>query len=155
VRNILILCLFCGSLSAAPSGQAAPAFKARSLDGAAWTEQGRADGYVLVDFWASWCQPCLEEIPALNALQAKYGPSGRLVVLGLSVDKGGETALRASVKKLGIVYPVAAADPAVAAAYKVQGFPSAFLLRRGKVLLTLTGRHSLADFERALGLYLR
>jgi thiol-disulfide isomerase/thioredoxin len=155
MRAALILLLITASLRAMPLGHAAPAFKVRALDGAAWTQQGPAQGCVLVDFWATWCQPCLQEIPALNALQAKYGPSGRLTVLGLSVDQGGEAALRSGVKKLGIAYPVAPVDPAVAKAYGIQGFPNAFLLRNGKILLTLTGRHSQADLERALGPWLR
>ncbi|HXB98286.1 MAG TPA: TlpA disulfide reductase family protein [bacterium] len=159
MRAVLALLLSCSAaLTALPVGQAAPAFKVRSLDGAVWTEQDRAlgaPGCVLVDFWASWCQPCLQEIPALNGLQAKYGPSGRLSVLGLSVDKGGAASLRSGAQRLGIAYAVAPVDPAVAAAYKIQGFPSAFLLRHGRVLLTLSGRHSQADFERALVPYLR
>jgi thiol-disulfide isomerase/thioredoxin len=155
MRATLALLLLSATLAAVPAALAAPAFKVRALDGAVWTQEGRDSGCVLVDFWASWCQPCLQEIPALNALQAKYGPSGRLTVLGLSVDKGGEAALRSGAQKLGIAYPVAPVDKAVAAAYRIQGFPSAFLLRQGKVLLALSGRHSQADFERALGPYLR
>jgi thiol-disulfide isomerase/thioredoxin len=133
----------------------APAFQVRALDGRVWTQPGLGKGCVLVDFWASWCQPCLQEIPALNALQAKYGPSGRLAVLGLSLDKGGEPAVRAAAQRLGVAYAVAPVDGKVAEAYGVKGFPSAVLLRGGRVALVLEGRRSLAGFEAELGPYLR
>jgi thiol-disulfide isomerase/thioredoxin len=145
--------VFPALLAAAMVGKPAPAFSVRGLDGKAWTQDGAGHTCVLVDFWASWCQPCLQEIPALNALQARH--RGRLQVLGLSLDKGGEAGVRAAAARRGVAYAVAPVDPKVAEAYGVQGFPSAFLLRDGIVLKVLTGKRALPDFERDLGPYLR
>lgn len=152
LRRALFLVLVPGLLTAAQAARPAPAFRVRGLDGRVWTQAGPAHSVLLVDFWASWCQPCLQEIPDLNALQARH--RGRLVVLGLSLDKGGEAVVRATALRRGIAYALAPVSPAVAEAYGVQGFPSAFLLKDGVLLKTLTGKRGLADFERDLAPYL-
>ena len=152
---ILGLSLWAASPLAAAEALPAPAFAVMDMSGTAWTQQGPARGVLLVDFWASWCPPCLKAIPALNALQAKYGPTGRLSVLGLCMDKGGQAAAAMTAKKRGIAYAVAAADPALATAYKVQGFPSVFVLKGGQVVARLGDPGSLAAFERALEPWLK
>lgn len=156
MRPILLTCLLAALAApglAAP--QPAPAFKVTDLRGNVWTQQGPAQGYVLVDFWASWCVPCLKEIPALNALEAQDAPTHKLWVLGLSLDKGGRTAVKAAAAKFKVAYDVAPVDPKVAEAYQVQGFPSAFLIKDGKIVLPLTGSRDLAAFQRDLAPYLR
>lgn len=157
MRALLLACAWglAALAPAAPVLKPAPPFSVKDLAGKAWTQQGPAKGYVLVDFWASWCLPCLKEIPALNALHAKYAKLGKLQVLGLSLDKGGAAAVEAAAMKHLVGYPVAPVDPKVPEAYKVKGFPSAYLLKDGKIVLTLTGERSLAAFERDLGPYLR
>ena len=135
----------------------APPFSARLLaqPDKALSKDDLAGKTWILNVWASWCAPCLEEIPSLNALQAKYGPSGRLTVLGLSLDKGGPAAVKAQADKHKVAYPVAPVDPAVADAYKVNGFPCAFVIKGGKVLATLSGKRDLAAFERDLAPYLK
>lgn len=155
MKTLLLAALLALAIQAPAAPKAAPAFAVKDLQGKAWTQQGPAKGYVLIDFWASWCLPCLKEIPALNALQAKYGATGKLQVLGLSLDKGGPAAVEAAAKKHQVAYPVAPVDPKVPEAYKVNGFPSAFLLKGGKIVLPLTGERTLAAFERDLAPYLR
>jgi|GEM_PF-5816582 len=154
MRITIALLMLPAALLAVSPGQYAPAFQARGLNGAIWSQKSPAKGYLLLDFWASWCIPCLDEIPALNTLQAEYRASGALTVLGLSLDKGGYAVVRAQAQRHGIAYAVAPVDPKMAAAYGVKGFPSAFLLRGGKVIRTLTGKRGLADFERDLRPYL-
>jgi len=150
----LALCLSAtGAFAATP--KPAPAFSVKDLSGRGWTQAAPAKGVLLIDFWASWCPPCLKEIPALNALQAKYGPSGKLTVLGLGLDKGGQAAVAAAAKKYAIHYAVAAADPKLAEAYQVKGFPAAFLLKDGQIVAPLGGSHSLADFEHDLEPWLK
>lgn len=82
--------------------------------------------YVLVDFWASWCRPCREEIPNIVAVNEKYSDKG-LVVLGVVVnDRLADT--KATMKKLGVVYDQVR-DPQgeIASKYGVRGIPAIFL----------------------------
>ena len=60
---------------------------------------------VMVSLWASWCQPCIQELPEIAALKARYEPRG-LKVVGIAVDDPPGRA-RAAVKKHGIDWPVA------------------------------------------------
>lgn len=153
MKTPLLIALLALALPLAAAEKAAPPFLVKDLSGKTWTQKGAAAGVTLVDFWASWCAPCLKEIPALNALAAQH--KGKLSVLGLGLDQGGAKAVAAAAKKHGILYPVAAADPKLAEAYAVQGFPSAFVVKDGKILATLTGERTLAAFERDLAPWLK
>ena len=65
---------------------AAPAWRLNDLDGREVSSDQFKGKVVVVDFWATWCGPCVEEIPGYIALQKKYGPAG-LVVVGVSLDR--------------------------------------------------------------------
>jgi peroxiredoxin len=95
---------------------------------------------VLLNFWATWCEPCLEEMPALERLSRAYGERG-LVVLGLSVDREGPAAVRTFVRRHGLSFLVAL-DPqqGVARAYRVWGLPATVVLsRKGLPLFSAQG----------------
>jgi YD repeat-containing protein len=84
---------------------------------------------VVVDFWASWCQPCRRSIPWLNEMRARYGKQG-LVVIGVNVDaKQSDAArfLREVPAEFDIVY-----DPSgqLAERYHVPGMPASFVYDR-------------------------
>ena len=66
---------------------------------------------VLLNFWATWCGPCREEIPALEKIQRTY--AGKVQVVGLSVDELPPAAVAKKATALGINYPVALASQAV------------------------------------------
>jgi thiol-disulfide isomerase/thioredoxin len=82
---------------------------------------------VLVDFWASWCEPCRHSFPWLNEMQAKYANSG-LIVIGVNVDRERADAdrfLRDVPARFQIVY-----DPAgtLAARYDLPGMPVSYVI---------------------------
>ena len=65
-------------------------------------QEGRV---LLVNFWATWCAPCREEIPDLNALQAELGGDG-LRVIGIALDRQGREKVEPFAEKLSIEYPI-------------------------------------------------
>ena len=71
---------------AAEVGKTAPDFTLKSLDGKNLKLSEMAGNVVLINFWASWCGPCREEMPLLNALHNKYEPLG-FTVLGVNVEE--------------------------------------------------------------------
>lgn len=89
---------------------------------------------VLLNFWATWCPPCREEIPELIRLQNEYGKSG-FTVLGIDV---GESPAKVStfMNKMGMNYPVLLdRDQAVAARYRIVGIPTSYLVSsEGKII---------------------
>jgi len=91
-----------------------PAFVLRDLKGIPRTVEAW-DGKVLVlNFWATWCQPCRREIPALMDLQKKYGNRG-LQIIGIAIDDRDD--VEKFVSRLGVNYPIlAGGDDAMEAA---------------------------------------
>jgi peroxiredoxin len=90
-RVIAALVLLGAPVQAAPPAAAAeapvaPSFRVRTATGQTidLTEL-RSRGPVLIDFWATWCKPCLVSLPELNALHRRFGPRG-LTIIGVSVD---------------------------------------------------------------------
>jgi thiol-disulfide isomerase/thioredoxin len=81
---------------------------------------------VLLDFWASWCEPCRQSFPWLNAMQAKYADRG-LVIIGVNVDRvrtDADRFLRDVPADFKIVYD---SDGSLAAHYEVPGMPSSYV----------------------------
>jgi peroxiredoxin len=104
-------------------GMAAPEFTLPDLHGQQHTLSGLRGKVAVLNFWATWCPPCVEEMPSLDGLHKALAPEG-LVVLGISVDEDA-SALRRFVQERGIGLTVLH-DPGgrqAATAYGVRGFP--------------------------------
>jgi cytochrome c biogenesis protein CcmG/thiol:disulfide interchange protein DsbE len=93
----------------------------------------RGNGYVIVNFFASWCDPCTEEAPLLNRLQRRL--AGRGTIVGVAWNDAVEDS-RGFVREQGVRYPVVRdVDGAFARAYGVKGLPETFVLDpRGRVV---------------------
>jgi thiol-disulfide isomerase/thioredoxin len=85
---------------------------------------------VFVNFWATWCPPCKEEMPSMERLYQRYKGRG-FTIAAISIDSGGAQAVAAFVKKLGLTFPIGL-DPTleVANRYTVRALPSSFLVDR-------------------------
>jgi thiol-disulfide isomerase/thioredoxin len=83
-----------------------------SMDGSEQRVGDQKDKVLILDFWATYCPPCRDEIPHLNALQAKYGD--KLVVIGLNVGGAEDRPkIAAFIKDLKVSYPVAFPEDAL------------------------------------------
>ena len=76
-----------------PSRQAVPAVLATDLNGVAWRLADLRGQAVLINFWASWCEPCRAEMPSLQALAQQHGPE-QLQVLAVNFKEGAPTVQR-------------------------------------------------------------
>jgi thiol-disulfide isomerase/thioredoxin len=95
---------------------------------------------VLVNLWATWCEPCLREMPSLERVQSRLGE--KLAVVAISEDHGGSKTVDPFIDKLGLKSVKVYLDPksAIERAFKVQGLPTSFLIdREGRVLGRVEG----------------
>jgi thiol-disulfide isomerase/thioredoxin len=92
------------------AGHPTPPLRLPRLDGGVAGLEDHRDKLVVVNFWATWCEPCTAEMPTLEALWREYRERG-LVVLGVSADRG--------------------ADLKASQAWRVSGLPATFLVRPG------------------------
>jgi thiol-disulfide isomerase/thioredoxin len=105
----------------------APDFKLTTLDGKPLNLANSRGKVVLLNFWATWCGPCLAEIPDLIELQTKY--KDQLQIIGLTVDDDDSAAIAKVVHETGINYPVGMASPAVRFKYGgIAALPTSFVL---------------------------
>jgi thiol-disulfide isomerase/thioredoxin len=95
---------------------------------------------LLITFFATWCPPCIQEIPNLIEVQNEFGPK-KFSVVALSVDQGGSTLVKKLVEKKKINYPVMMADSRVTSEFGgVYGIPTSFLVNsKGNVVKKYTG----------------
>lgn len=135
-------------LSFAYEGDAAKRSRLASIQGAkqppawhleAWMNSEaltleRLEGKIVVlDFWATWCGPCLRAIPHANAIHQKYGEE--VVFIGVCHPRGSEE-MKATVEEKGIQYPVAIdPDGKTIKAYGVNGYPDYYIIDRDGTLV--------------------
>ena len=91
--------------------------------------QFRGRRYVLLNFWASWCEFCKRDMPRLQALQDRY--PRQMVVLGVNADEQSPGAGVAAARRLQVTYPVLLEGDQVMAQYAAVGFPTTYLIDPG------------------------
>jgi thiol-disulfide isomerase/thioredoxin len=118
-------------------GDLAPDFTAMKLGGGRLKLSESQGKLVLLDFWATWCGPCLAEMPAMKELQETFGGDRRFVLVGMSCDEDHEAPTRYA-KENGLGWTQALAGnlhSGVAAAYLVRAIPATFLVGpNGRIL---------------------
>lgn len=120
-------------------GAQAPKFVVRADSGSQFTPTEFGGKLLLLNFWASWCAPCVEEAPSLNQLSEQLKPAG-LVVLGVSVD-GKEPRYADFVKHFHLGFPTYLdTKQDISFRYGTYKFPETYLIdRSGKVALKIIG----------------
>jgi peroxiredoxin len=141
---------------AAQTFQAAPDFTLEKLGGGTVQLSTLRGKVVLVDFWATWCRPCIASIPHLNSLYAAHQKDG-LEILGVSLDRGqgaqtGRDVVEAFSRTTRMDYPVLMGTQATATSFGgIQAIPTAFLIdREGRIRNRYVGMQAPAVMEKAI-----
>lgn len=149
-RKIALFALILAAcVPAGPADETAPALSGRTLEGKTVALSDYAGRAVLVDFWATWCDPCREEIPELVKLQAELGPKG-FTVLGVSMDEDTKE-VAPFLKPFKVNYPVILLGGELAPkGWVVPGLPTAYLVGPdGKIKRRWFGAKSAAEVAAA------
>jgi len=134
----LVVGLVAANVSAAKK---MPAFSEKNITAEGMINSSDYEGKVLlVNFWATWCPPCRQEIPALMRIQEKYRAKG-FSVIGVSMDEGGRRLVSKFIKKIEVNYPVIIGDAKIGRGFGgVMGIPVSFLVdREGNLVKRLDG----------------
>jgi cytochrome c-type biogenesis protein len=134
---------------AAKSGEsleAAPDVELKTLDGNSYRLADSRGRVVLLNFWATWCAPCRNEIPTLNAMNRELGARG-FSVLGVTTDDSPDL-VRGFQQDVPQEYTVLVGETGVATKFAVGVLPTTFILdREGRVRHRVIGERTRADFE--------
>ncbi len=124
----------------------APGFKLQTLIGDSTDLDAHKGKYVLLNFWATWCPPCLTEMPAMETVYQKYKEKG-FTILAISSDEGGKSDVQPFIDKLGVSFPILIdANKAVSKEYGAINLPLSFLLdREGRVIAGSEGARDWAS----------
>ena len=121
--------------------------EARDIDGRAWTGADFEDRVVLLEFWASWCAPCLADFPHIERARAAYANRG--LVVSVSLDRSSRRELRSFGRRHGIAWPVLfdglGGAGAVARRFQVDYPPRSLLFDREGRLVALDPRGEMLD----------
>ena len=116
----------------APSGDGdglkpMPALKLKTLEDHQVDVEGLRGKILVLDFWATWCGPCIKEIPAYNELQEKYADKG-VKLIGVTVASGEATDVKPFVSRHNMKYTVLMGNDELAYDFNVRAFPTTFLV---------------------------
>jgi cytochrome c biogenesis protein CcmG/thiol:disulfide interchange protein DsbE len=131
-------------------GDTAPDFSITADNGQTVTPRNFGGKLLVLNFWATWCAPCIEELPSLDQFQRQFANSG-VVVLGVSMDKD-EKLYKRFLSRVNVSF-LTARDPAnkINAAYGTFKFPESYIIgSNGKVLMKIISSTNWVD-EKMLG----
>ena len=129
------------------AGDAAPNFKVTTNDGRTVTRDNFGGKLLVLNFWASWCPPCVDETPSLEQFAREFAPQG-VVVLAISQDRK-EAAYRKFIQRFGVSFETARdPDADISASYGTFQIPETYLIdRNGKVLEKVISNQNWMDPE--------
>jgi thiol-disulfide isomerase/thioredoxin len=137
-----------------------PELTLKDLEGKSVSLSDYKGKVILVNFWATWCEPCQVEIPWLIEMQQKYGPKG-FVILGIALDEEGKSVVAPYVakerfdvngQKFPMIYPILIGNDDAADKFGgLFGYPTSILISRdGKQIKRVTGMISPDEMNKAV-----
>lgn len=121
---VVFLGLFAGTVWAEPVEYSLP-----DLDGKVHSLADYRGKWIIVNYWATWCPPCLEEIPELNDFHDRHQPAGDAMVIGVNFEDIGHEQLSAFVDSFLMTYPVLRTEPSFATPLgSIPGLPTTFII---------------------------
>jgi thiol-disulfide isomerase/thioredoxin len=151
-RICAILLLILGMHAASAGTAAKPALNVKTLDGATFDLSKQSGKWVIVNFWATWCSPCLKELPDISAFVAAH--KDKVAAIGLDFEDAEKDEIEQFLKKHPLSYPVAQVDidnpPKDFEAPK--GLPNTYVIAPdGHVAKAFMGPITVNDLESATG----
>ena len=160
---ILIILVISGAVDISRAGKeekiAAPDFTLMTMDNKKVSLKDFKGKYIFLNFWATWCGPCIDEMPSMERLYQKFKTRKNFAMLAVSIDKAGTDAVKKFMTENKLTFSVLLdRDSEVAGAYGVMGIPSTYLIdTQGFVINRAVGarawdtKDSIEFFEKMLG----
>jgi peroxiredoxin/YHS domain-containing protein len=130
----------------------APGFAIKNLTGETVALENYRGKVVLLDFWATWCKPCVKSMPALQKLHDRFATKN-FSVLGISIDENAKKVVAPFLKKHKITYPILfdAEENSAWEAYKVKVIPMMFLVdSQSQIVQQWVGETDMKEVERVV-----
>ena len=108
---------------------------------------------IILNFWATWCPPCREEIP--DMVKIYEGNKSKMVIIGVSLDQNGPDVVRKFYKEYKMNYPVVMGTPKMMSDYQgITAIPTTFIIdKTGNIVKKIIGLRNKAQYEEDLKLY--
>ena len=137
--QVVLLAIFCMLATqfaySAKVGDDAPSFRARTLNGSETISNTDLKGKVVfVDFWASWCPPCLKSLPEFENLQTSFSGRDDVVVLAINLDENPQDA-KDFINKINVTYKILAdKEGVIPESFGVNAMPTSYIIDKSGVI---------------------
>jgi peroxiredoxin len=129
MRTLILICLLCVGAAGQQSDRV-PSFSLPKLDGQTLRSEELKDNIVILDFWATWCESCVSEIPELNKLEKEYSSRG-VKVVGLTVQSGWASDIQKFAKQYNMRYTVLVGNDDTVSDFGIISFPNTYVIGPG------------------------
>lgn len=129
IVRLAVFCLLCTAV-AAQQNASLPRISLPMLDGPVLRSEDLKDKIVILDFWATWCEACVSEIPEFNKIEKEYSSRG-VKVIGLAVQSGWAADIQKFVKQYNMQYTVLVGNDDTVSDFGIISFPNTYVIGPG------------------------